>query len=361
MLAALNEAARALGRTRPNPVVGCVIARGDRILGVGHHARAGTDHAEVAALKHAGTRARGADAYVTLEPCDHWGRTGPCSEALIEAGVKRVFAGMRDPNPIVNGRGAKRLAAAGIKVEVGLLEAECRRLNEAYVRYIRDGRPFVVVKIAQSLDGRVATRTGQSRWISGPGARRAGHVLRNQLDAILVGRGTVAADDPKLTCRVHGGRDPVRIVLDSKALTPPSAKVVTAARHSHAPTWIVVGKDAPARRRVSLERAGAEIIVCRTRHGRIDLEALLSLLRERELTSILVEGGPTVTGSFFDYGLVDKVHLFLAPIMIGGEGARASVGGRGVAELSDAWRLEGCHFRVWRDDLELIGYPRRQR
>ena len=361
MLAALKEASRAIGRTRPNPVVGCVIARGERIVGVGHHVRAGTAHAEIVALARAGKLARGADAYVTLEPCNHWGRTGPCTEAIIAAGVKRVFVAMRDPNPIVNGRGIRRLAAAGIKVEVGLLEAECRRLNEAYTRYICDGRPFVVVKIAQSLDGRVATSTGQSRWITSYSARGTAHLLRNDLDAILVGRGTVVADDPILTCRIRGGRDPIRIVLDTMARIPPAAKVVGIARRSAAPTWIVVGPNAPARRRLALERAGAETLVCRVRHGRIDVIDLMAHLRRRELLSVLVEGGPSVIGSFFDAGLVDKLYMYVSWLIIGGVEARASVGGIGIAELADAWRLEPCYWNAGSDVLSVIGYPRRRR
>ncbi len=339
MRLALVEAAKAKGRTRPNPMVGCVVADGTAVIAVGHHVRAGEAHAEVVALRRAGGRARGADVYVTLEPCDHQGRTGPCTEALIAAGVRRVFVATKDPNPLVDGRGIRRLRRAGIAVEVGLLGEACAALNEAYATWIRWRRPLVVAKLAESLDGRVATRTGEARWISSPEARALGHRLRDELDGILVGRGTVTADDPQLTCRTPGGRDPVRIVLDTEARTPPSAKVVRLGKSSDAPTWIVVSPDAPVRRRRALERAGAETVPCRLRDGRIDPAALLAELGRRELCSLLVEGGPTVLGSFFDAGLVDRVHATLAPMIIGGANAFASVGALGVAELRHATRL----------------------
>jgi diaminohydroxyphosphoribosylaminopyrimidine deaminase/5-amino-6-(5-phosphoribosylamino)uracil reductase len=358
MRRALAEAAKARGRTQPNPMVGCVIVRGDEIVAVGHHARAGKPHAEQVALRRAGPRARDADVYVTLEPCNHHGRTGPCAEALIAAGVSRVFVGMRDPNSLVNGRGIRRLRQAGIATEVGLLAGECARLNEAYAKYIVARRPFVVAKIAQSLDGRIATRTGASQWITGERSRRLGHRLRNELDAILVGRGTIAADDPQLTCRLPRGRDPIRILLDSQARTPTSARVVQLARSSRAPTWIVVGPRAPKARRAALERAGVETIACKLVRGGVDIDDLLDKLGERQVMSLLVEGGPSVLGSFVDAGAVDKLHAFVAPILIGGVGARPSVGARGVAELTDALRLEDLEVEKVGADLLLTGYPR---
>ena len=359
MQQALQAAARALGRTRPNPVVGCVIVKNHQVVGVGHHVRAGADHAEVAALKMAGKHARGADVYVTLEPCNHVGRTGPCTQALIEAGVKRVFAGMRDPNPIVDGRGKHRLESAGIEVSFGLLHDACARLNEGYIRYICDHRPFVVAKVAQSLDGRVATRTGNSRWISGPESRARSHALRNELDAILVGVGTVLADDPELTCRIPKGRDPVRIILDTHARTPIRAKVVALTQQSGAPTLVVVGPEAPERQCRALEKAGAQVLRCKVRQGHIDLVALLKLLHDRELLTVLVEGGPRVLGGFADAGLIDKLHLFLAPMLIGGDQARSSVAGKGVAELNQASRFERTELTPRGQDLEWVGYLRR--
>ncbi len=236
MRQALAAAELGRGRTRPNPMVGCVVVKSGKVVAIGHHAKAGQPHAEVEALRVAGARARGADVYVTLEPCAHWGRTGPCAQALIAAGVRRVFVGMRDPNPLVHGRGLRALARAGIEVELGVVADECRHLNEAFAHYITTHRPFVVAKVAQSIDGRVATRTGESRWVTSEPARLFGHHLRDACDGILVGSGTVLADDPELTCRLPGGRDPVRIVVDSVARTPPTAKLVRITSTSSAPT-----------------------------------------------------------------------------------------------------------------------------
>lgn len=352
---ALREAAKAHGRTRPNPMVGCVIARDGQILAVGHHARAGTAHAEVVALRRAKGRAKGADVYVTLEPCNHEGRTGPCADALIAAGVKRVFVGVRDPNPIVNGRGIRRLRKAGIIVEVGTCAAACRALNEAFFFAVTHRRPWVVAKLAQSLDGRIATRTGASQWITGPAARQVGQGLRNTLDAIMVGAGTVLADDPSLTCRLRGGRDPVRVVLDTGARLPPRAKIFGIAKTSGAPTWVFVGPDASARRRRALERAGAETIVCPLRGTRVDPEAVMQALFTRGLLSVLVEGGPTLMGALFDAQLVNKVYAFVAPMIIGGDGARSSVGGHGIAVLSRALRLAPVETSQVGADLLITG------
>ncbi|MFC1611860.1 bifunctional diaminohydroxyphosphoribosylaminopyrimidine deaminase/5-amino-6-(5-phosphoribosylamino)uracil reductase RibD [Myxococcota bacterium] len=361
MQRALQEAEKARGRTRPNPLVGCVLARGGEIVAVGHHARAGGPHAELVVLRRAGDAARGADLYVTLEPCNHHGRTGPCTDALIEAGVRRVFVGALDPNPRVNGKGIRRLRRAGLQVEVGILSEACRRLNEAYACFITRVRPFVVAKMAQSLDGRVATRLGHSKWISGERARAVGHQLRNHLDAILVGRGTVSADDPRLTCRARNGRDPIRVVLDTQARTSPDARIIRLARRSRAPTWIAVDSGAPARRRAALESGGAETISCRVSGGRIVIPDLLSRLAEREVMSLLVEGGPSVLGSFFDAGLVDKLHAFVAPMVIGGDGAFSSVGARGVGRLPDAWRLSELDVSQVGDDLMITGYAEQRR
>jgi len=356
MALALREAKRGRGRTSPNPMVGCVIVRRGEVVGVGHHSRVGAAHAEIAALRRAGPEARGADVYVNLEPCDHEGRTGPCTEALIQAKVRRVVVGIKDPNPLVNGRGLRRLRRAGIVVETGVLADECRHLNEAFELAMRRSRPLVVAKIAQSLDGRVATRQGESQWITGAKARQAGHRLRNELDAIVVGVGTVLADDPRLTCRVRGGRDPIRIILDTHARTSPRANVVRASKRSKAPTWIFVGPEASSRRRAALERAGAQVTATRLKGGRIALLPLLETLHQRQLVSLLVEGGPSVLGSFFDAERVDKIHAFVAPMVIGGTDALSSVGARGVAQLRNSSRLQRVQFERLGDDLHIVGY-----
>ncbi len=336
MKLALAEAERGRGKTRPNPMVGCVIARGDTVISVGHHVRAGAAHAEVAALGRAGAQARGADVYVTLEPCSHVGRTGPCADALIAAGVKRVFVGSRDPNPRVLGRGLRRLRAAGIRVEVGLLGAECRALNEAFAFAMTYGRPYVVAKMAQSLDGRVATATGASKWITSAGARRRGHLLRAELDAIVVGAGTVMADDPRLTCHAVRGLDPVRVVLDTHARTPVGARVVLAAQQSKAPTLICTGPRPSPQRRLALERAGALVLPCKLGpNGKLALTAVLQHLTDRSVMSVLLEGGPTALGAFFDAQLVNKVVVFMSPSILGGRQALSSVLGQGVAGLAE--------------------------
>lgn len=356
MHVALREAERAKGRTRPNPMVGCVIAKKGKIIAVGHHARAGTHHAERVALDLAGSAARGADVYVTLEPCSHVGRTGPCCDALIEAGVGRVFVGTRDPNPIVDGRGIRRLRRAGIPVEMGVSEAACRRLIEAFAFAVVHRRAWVVAKMAQSLDGRVVTRTGASRWITSPVARAFGHGLRNELDAILVGRGTVQADDPQLTCRRRGGRDPVRVVVDTDASLSPKARVVQVCKESRAPTWIYVSSQAPARRRLALERAGAETFTCKVRGKRVDLRAVMQhLYQQHELLSVLVEGGPTILGACFDAGLVNRVYAFVAPMIIGGTAARSAVLGKGCGPLEEATRLQAVETQALGPDTLITG------
>ena len=358
MQEALDEAQKAQGRTTPNPMVGCLIVKGQQLLAKGFHARAGGPHAEVVALRRAGEKAFGADMYVTLEPCSHHGRTGPCTEAIIAAGIKRVIVGVKDPNPIVNGRGIRRLRAAGIKVEVGILKSRCTTLNEAYNYFIKARRPYVLAKVAQSLDGKVATKIGESKWITSKEARRYGHGLRNVADAMLVGVGTVLADNPQLTCRLRGGRDPIRVILDSRARTPIDANVVQAAKRSKAPTWVVVGPKASAKKRAALERAGVETFSTKLCAGKIDLDDLLLHLGERELLSILIEGGPTVLGSFFEAKVVNKVYAFVAPMLIGGVEALSSIGGAGSAHLLNAARLAQVEVETIGRDFLVTGYPR---
>jgi diaminohydroxyphosphoribosylaminopyrimidine deaminase/5-amino-6-(5-phosphoribosylamino)uracil reductase len=283
MRLALAEAEKGRGRTHPNPVVGAVVVRGGQPLSRGHHQRAGLPHAEVNALRRAGPRARGADIYVTLEPCNHQGRTPPCTEALIAAGVRRVFFGSPDPNPLVDGHGARRLRRAGIEVHAGVLRAQCDASNEAWFKFIKSGVPWVVLKAAITLDGKLATRDGHSRWISSPQARRLVHRWRNELDAVLVGAGTVRADDPRLTVRgVRGGRNPVRVVLGG---LPPRARMLREPGET-------LAEQGP-------------------------LPAVLRRLAKRGITSLLIEGGARVHGAFLDAGLWDELRLFLAPKVFG--------------------------------------------
>jgi len=355
MKMALELAARARGRTSPNPMVGAVLVKDNRIVGQGYHARAGTPHAEVLALAEAGNEARGATLYVTLEPCCHHGRTGPCTEAVIAAGVARVVIAMRDPNPLVSGGGIRRLRDAGVEVVTGVMEEEALELNEVFIKYITTGLPFVTAKAAMSLDGKIATHSGKSKWITGPEARAYGHCLRDWHDAILVGIGTVQADNPSLTTRLAagGGRDPVRIILDSMARTPLDAIVVT--QHSEAPTIIAATAGAPPERLEALRRAGAEVLVV-NEGTRVDLKELVKILGKREITSLLIEGGAEVHGSAFAAEIVDKVVWFIAPKIIGGRDAPGPVGGLGAGDLSGAAELERVEVSCLGPDFCIEGY-----
>jgi diaminohydroxyphosphoribosylaminopyrimidine deaminase/5-amino-6-(5-phosphoribosylamino)uracil reductase len=348
MSRALELAARGLGRTHPNPAVGAVVARGGRILGEGYHRRAGAAHAEVIALRRAGPKVAGGTLYVTLEPCAHFGRTPPCVDAVLKAGVARVVVGTLDPNPLVRGRGARRLRRAGIEVTVGVLGAPCRRVLAGYLTMVTAGRPLVVLKLAASLDGRIAIPTGGSRWITGAVARRRAHEMRNRLDAVLVGGRTIRTDDPRLTCRLPGGRDPIRVVLDGQLRVSPRSRVIRV--RSRAPTWIVTRPDAPARRAAALERAGAEVIRV-PGHGPVQLRRVMRELGRRGVTSVLVEGGATVAAATLRARVADRVVLFLAPILIGGDGVPA-IGALMTSRVARAVQLK--HVRVERVGGDLV-------
>lgn len=360
----LREALRlaAAGRTSPNPMVGAVLVRGNRIVGRGYHARAGEPHAEIIALAEAGRRARGARLYVNLEPCCHFGRTPPCTDAIVSAGVGEVIACMRDPDPRVNGRGFRALRAAGVKVSVGALANEARRLNATFVRWARSGLPFVTLKAGMSLDGRIATRTGESKWITSPAARAEARALRGEHDAVLVGVNTVLADDPRLTAARRSGRGrtaerrcaPVRVVLDSTLRTPPGAKVLAAGGGE---TVILTRRDAPLRRRNRLERAGALVLDVPAKEGRLSLRRALADLGRRGIASVLIEGGGEVLGSALDEKIGDRMVLYVAAVVIGGRQGRPAFSGRGVARLSDAMRLRGLTVRDIRGGLVFDGMP----
>ncbi len=351
MRLALREARRGLGRTSPNPAVGAVLVKDGKVVGRGHHARAGAPHAEVAAIRAAGARARGADLYTTLEPCDHFGRTPPCSLAILEAGVRRIFSGSGDPNPRVNGRGLRRLRRAGVEVRTGVLREGCDALNETWFRFITTGRPHVTLKVASTLDGRIATAGGDSRWVTGPEARALVHRLRDASDAVMVGAGTARADDPRLTARLPGGRgrDPLRVVLDSRLSLPASLRLFR--QRSTAPTIVAhVAGDPPAR-----PGRGVEYLRCRARRGRVDLPDLLEKLGGRGVTSLLVEGGAEVASALLAAGLVDRLILFLAPKVAGG--GRSWLEGPGPARMRDALSIRDLEVQRVGDDLMLTGRP----
>lgn len=314
MRLALEQARKALGRTSPNPPVGAVVVREGEVVGRGHHERAGGPHAETQALQEAGEAARGADLYVTLEPCDHEGRTPPCAPAVVAAGIRRVFIGTIDPNPKVSGRGIERLRAGGLEVETGVLGEEARELIEPWEKYIRTRTPFVIAKAAATLDGRIATRTGASRWITGEEARAEVHALRSICDAVLVGARTVRADDPALTARIPGGRDPLRVILDSRLEISPEARVFSQPGR----TLVACTPQAEGNGAARLAEAGAEILACRaTSEGRIDIDDLLVRLGAKGIVSVLVEGGAEVFSSFLAAGRVDRLLLYLAPKIFG--------------------------------------------
>ena len=351
MKVALREGRR--GRPSPNPHVGAVVARGGRVIATGYHRKAGEAHAEVAALARAGAKARGATLYVTLEPCNHFGRTPPCTDAILDADIARVVVGYRDPAPHVRGA-VRKLRRAGIEVALGVLENEARALVADFEKHITTGLPFVTLKAAVTLDGRIATRTGDSKWITGERARREAHRMRTRADAVLVGVGTVLADDPALTVRHVRGRDPLRVVLDTQLRTPPDAALLR--QRSAEKTLVVHGPNAPSRRRRALARAGAELLEVRTsRDGHLDLRAALRELGRRDVVRVLVEGGATVHGAFLDAGLADRAAVFVAPTILGDREAIPMAAGRGRDRIASAWRLAEPTVRRLAEDVLIEG------
>ena len=352
MKVALGAARRVAGRTYPNPPVGAAVFRGDRLLGRGATRPVGGAHAEVMALENAKRRfgaksLRGASLAVTLEPCCRMGRTGPCTDAILEAGIRRVFVGHRDPHPDVSGAGVRRLRRAGVEVQLGVLEEACRKQHRGFLTVCALGRPFVMLKLASSLDGRIATASGESRWVTGPEARAKGHLLRSRVDAIVVGSRTALADDPELTAR-RGGRvvhRPVRVLIDSKLRVPPSARLF---REGADRTWVLCGPKAGVRRRRVLEDLGARLIETPMRAGKLDLKRAAARLAREGLTEVLVEGGGSLAAALLRARLVDELHWFVAPRLLGGDG-RPSVADLGLGSLVESPRLNACVGRAGRD------------
>ena len=357
---ALALAAQARGRTSPNPLVGAVIVREGEVVGEGYHQKAGEAHAEIHALNQAGALARGATLYVTLEPCCHWGRTPPCTEAVIRAGVAKAFVAMKDLNPRVAGNGIRQLEEAGIHVQVGLCEGEARRLNEVFIKYITTQHPFVILKSAISLDGKIATASGESQWITSQASRLKGHEIRDQVDAILVGVGTVLRDNPSLTTRTpeRQSKDPIRIVVDSRGRTPPKAKIFNP--DSNAGTLIVVTEHASPQRIEGLKAAGADVLVVEEKEERVCLKTLMRELGRKEITSVLIEGGGEINASALQAGIVDKIMFFIAPKLIGGKDAPGPIGGKGVAHLSEAFELGDVKTTHIDSDFLIEGYLKRK-
>jgi diaminohydroxyphosphoribosylaminopyrimidine deaminase/5-amino-6-(5-phosphoribosylamino)uracil reductase len=337
MREALALASLGRGRVEPNPMVGCVIVREGKVVGKGYHRQFGGAHAEVDALEEAREQARGADLFVTLEPCCHYGKTPPCSDAILQAGVARVVVAMADPFPKVAGGGIAQLREAGIRVEVGLLEDEARRLNRPFLMRIEHHRPWVVAKWAMTLDGKIATRAGSSRWISGEASRKVVHDLRGNMDAILVGSRTALEDDPLLTVRPPGNRIPLRIVFDSQAVLPRSSRLVRSARET--PLLLATGEDVPDETLRPLAAEGCETLRCPGDTHAERLESLLRFLASRSMTNLMVEGGGRLLGAMLDRRWIDEVHVFIAPKLVGGAEAVTPIAGMGIEEMPRAWRL----------------------
>ena len=355
MAAALASGLRARGRTSPNPAVGAVVVRDGAVVGEGWTQPPGGAHAEVMALENAGNAARGAALFVTLEPCCVVGRTPPCTDAIIAAGVREVHFACPDPHPMVRGRGRQELERAGIAIFMGEDEATARKHHEAFFHSVATGRPFVIAKYAMTLDGRIATAGGDSRWVSGEGSRRWVHRLRDAVDAIVVGVNTVLTDDPELTARPAGvpaaARQPLRVILDSTARCPATARLLRCPGR----TLVACTADAPVERLRELARAGAELLVLPSADGRVALGPLMHLLGRRGVVSLLAEGGSAVLGAFLNGGYVNKVHAFVAPTILGGAGL-APVSGRGQARMADAWRLRDPEWEGIGEDVLVTGY-----
>lgn len=353
MRLAMQLAGNAIGRTSPNPLVGAVIVKDNRVVGCGWHRKAGTPHAEVHALNQARELAQGADVYVTLEPCAHYGKTPPCAKALVEAKVKNVYGGLLDVNPKVAGKGFKILEDAGIHVEYGFLQDELRKQNEVFFKWIEHKKPFVVLKAAMTLDGKIATATGQSKWITNETSRAYGYKLRDIYDGIMVGINTVIEDNPMLTARVDGGKNPIRIVVDSSLRIDINANVV---QDKSAKTIVATTDKADKDKILKLQAQDIDVIVVdKDENDKVDIEKLLDILGQQNICSILVEGGATLSGSFVAKKLVDKVYFFIAPKIVGGKEAKTPVAGTGILNLQEALALKDIQIEKLEEDILIIG------
>ena len=357
MKLALREARKGLGRTSPNPAVGAVIVRKGEVVAKGHHRRAGFPHAEIEALSSLKKSRPGDTLYVTLEPCNHVGRTPPCTQAILKSGIKRVVIGMKDPNPTVAGGGCECLRASGIEVTTDVLETECRILNEDFIKFVTDTRPFVIAKSAMTLDGWIATSTGHSKWVTNDKSRAFVHRLRDRVDAVMVGIGTVLADDPSLTTRLKRGRgkDPLRIIVDTYLRTPRNANVAT--HHSSADTLIITGENAVPGQQQEFRAKGVSTLVFPAVNGRIDMTALMAKLGEMSITSLLVEGGAGITGAMLRAKLIDKFYIFKAPKVLGGDDGIPMTAGPGAKRMNECVILKQIKVRRFGDDVLIRGYP----
>jgi len=362
MKKALSLASKGKGRTSPNPLVGAVVVKEGKIIASDYHRKAGTPHAEALALLKAGTDAKGATLYVNLEPCCHTEkRTPPCTQSIIQAGIKKVVTAMIDPNPKVSGMGLEELRKAGVRTYSGVMEKEAKRLNEAFIKHITKKEPFVILKIAQSLDGKIATFRGESKWITGEKAREYVHKLRNEVDAVLVGTGTVIKDNPSLDCRVGRGRNPYRIIVDGSLRIPLDSKVL---KHDDGKTIIAAiaaksgGKGNWQKKIELLNNMGVRVLTVKEKDGKVDLKSLMKELGRLDITSVMIEGGSSINASALASGIVDKVMLFTAPKIIGGVDSIPSIGGKSPALLKSAFRLNNLRIKKIGEDVLMEGYMR---
>lgn len=350
---ALKNASAMKGQTDPNPLVGSVIVNDNRVVGIGAHLKAGEPHAEIHALRMAGEKAKGGTIYVTLEPCSHHGRTGPCAVAIVEAGLKRVVIATLDPNPVVSGNGVKILEDAGIEVITGVREKESQQMNEVFNKFIVQKKPFVTLKSGITLDGKIATHTSHSKWITSPEAREDVHHLRNENMAILVGVNTVIKDDPELTTRIPNGRNPIRIILDSTLKVPLESKVLT---DNLAETWIFTSENYDKKKEQTLKSLGIKVFQTSGKKH-VDPNDVVHTLGENLISSLLIEGGGTINASFLENKLIDKVVLYFAPKLIGGQNAPTFLEGAGFEKMSDAVELSDGTFTKVGPDFKFVGYP----
>lgn len=347
MKLALELARKGEGKVNPNPMVGAVIVKNSKIIGSGYHEKYGEFHAERNAILSCGEDTRGADIYVTLEPCCHYGKTPPCTEAIIKSGIKRVFVGCTDDNPIVENKGINILRENGIEVVVGVLEKECRKLNEIFFHYIKYGTPFVIMKYAMTADGKIASYTGHSKWITGEPAREHVHKMRNKVSGVMAGIGTVLADDPLLTCRTEGGVNPVRIICDSSLRTPYDCNIIKTAENVK--TYIAVSQKHDEEKRKKFEDLGVEFIICGKEQT--DIKELLKVLGEKKIDSVLIEGGGNINFSALNAGVVNKVYSYIAPKILGGENAKTPVEGIGLERADNPFNLRAVHTEIIGTDL----------
>jgi len=356
MQMALDLAAKGQGFTSPNPLVGAVVVKDGQVVGCGYHKAAGLPHAEINAIKDAKELARGADLYVSLEPCNHMGRTPPCTRAIIEAGISRVFVAMLDPNPKVCGGGCRFLKEQGIIIKTGILEKAAQKQNEFFIKFVKTGHPFVILKWAATLDGQIATSSGNATWVTGPAARQVGHQIRHAVDAVLVGIGTVKADNPSLTTRLDGktGKDPIRVILDSRLSIAPDARLLS--QKSNAITMLAAGKNVNQQKKDALEKKGIKILTIPLVNGFLDFHALLDQLGRLEITSMLIEGGGQVNASALKAGIVDKVVCFYGPKIFGGNDGVPVCMGKGPDLMKDSIQVKNIQAQLIDNDIMVEGY-----